>query len=457
MSRRGALHRLSDVVHWTDVDKCLVINAATAPFVLVIIAVTYWLERSELGYISHEGARLFRQLLSWYFIGWLVQGAWALAVRKSGRSSEALVHATVLYYMAGTLVGGHFVGPTIGPYTSGVVMGATIVAYLFFGVLRMTPLLLLAIVLIGLDILAVQIGRLQHAPILAGPPWEGNRPATSWLVAMGISVSGVLVICTFVTAWVIRQWHRHEEELAEANAFLEQAVAELNETQERLVRAESLASVGSLVRGATRRLSEPLGAAQALADRLAGMLKGSATFCGKSRGDAVETLGMAARGSRRAALIVSRLRSLSEHDEITLAERPAAGLLEAIRRDHPDVRLESGELPERLLCAESAIAAIVGDLLDNARRAGGSEPPALTLHTDNGRLVLTVSDNGRGIAPEHRAQVFKPFFTTEKAGADHGVGLGLYVVHELVARLDGTIRLESAPGRGTRVEVRLPL
>jgi len=52
--------------------------------------------------------------------------------------------------------------------------------------------------------------------------------------------------------------------------------------------------------------------------------------------------------------------------------------------------------------------------------------------------------------------VFKPFVTGQKAGEGHGVGLGLYIVHELVGLMRGSVELDSAPGRGTTVTIRLP-
>jgi signal transduction histidine kinase len=83
----------------------------------------------------------------------------------------------------------------------------------------------------------------------------------------------------------------------------------------------------------------------------------------------------------------------------------------------------------------------------------------LTIRVSKGRrdtVRIVFSDDGRGIAPEHRAKVFDPFFTT---GRDRGsTGLGLHIVYNLVtAKLHGTIDLDSEPGRGTRFTIDLPL
>jgi PAS domain S-box-containing protein len=68
-------------------------------------------------------------------------------------------------------------------------------------------------------------------------------------------------------------------------------------------------------------------------------------------------------------------------------------------------------------------------------------------------LELTISDTGTGIAPEDLARVFQPFHTTKA----HGIGLGLSVTRRFIEDHQGTILIESQPGYGTTVTVRLPL
>ena len=64
-----------------------------------------------------------------------------------------------------------------------------------------------------------------------------------------------------------------------------------------------------------------------------------------------------------------------------------------------------------------------------------------------------VEDDGEGMTPEVAARAFEPFFTTR---GGEGIGLGLPIVRGIVERHGGTVSLETAPGAGTKVTVRLP-
>jgi PAS domain S-box-containing protein len=85
-----------------------------------------------------------------------------------------------------------------------------------------------------------------------------------------------------------------------------------------------------------------------------------------------------------------------------------------------------------------------------AMPAGGT----LSVWTARARsgIELIIADTGKGMTEEERAQIFKPFFSTKPSGT----GLGLPLVLQVVAEHGGTVRCESAPGRGTTFIIELP-
>jgi signal transduction histidine kinase len=79
----------------------------------------------------------------------------------------------------------------------------------------------------------------------------------------------------------------------------------------------------------------------------------------------------------------------------------------------------------------------------------------ITRALEDSMIEIRISDTGIGMSPEIRKQAFDSFFTTKEVGK--GTGLGLFITHNLVTEIDGTVELESELGKGTTVIVRIPL
>ena len=72
-------------------------------------------------------------------------------------------------------------------------------------------------------------------------------------------------------------------------------------------------------------------------------------------------------------------------------------------------------------------------------------------------ILISVRDQGAGIAPEIRARIFEPFFTTKNLSARRGTGLGLSMVYELAKKMEAGLAVESAPGAGSTFILILPV
>jgi two-component system phosphate regulon sensor histidine kinase PhoR len=115
--------------------------------------------------------------------------------------------------------------------------------------------------------------------------------------------------------------------------------------------------------------------------------------------------------------------------------------------------------PARVHGSARDLALLVRNLVDNAIRytaAGGSVD--VSLATDDGEAVLTVSDTGVGIPTRDLPRVFERFYRVDRARSREtgGTGLGLSIVRHVVENHGGRVSVDSELGRGTRFEVRLP-
>ena len=252
--------------------------------------------------------------------------------------------------------------------------------------------------------------------------------------------------------------------LAAVNLQLEQALADLQASQQQIVQQERLRALGQMASGIAHDFNNALMPIAGFSELLLTRPEMLA-----DRKKAVHYLQIINTGAQDAASIVARLRefyrSTDQHDVLTavnartLAEqavaltRPkwkdqaqAGGAEITIRTELADFPAVSGD--------ESALREVLTNLIFNAVDAmprGGT----LTLRTraEAGHGVIEISDSGTGMTPEVRARCLEPFFSTK---GERGTGLGLAMVFGIVQRHRGSIDIESEVGRGTTFIIRLP-
>ena len=119
------------------------------------------------------------------------------------------------------------------------------------------------------------------------------------------------------------------------------------------------------------------------------------------------------------------------------------------------IELQVDATPE-LNADKDQVVQIVTNLVQNAQQAVADRPNGrvkVRLGREQDRFVLSVSDNGPGVAPEMRGRLFEPYATTKA----EGTGLGLSIVERIVVEHGGEITFEDAPGGGALFVVKLPL
>lgn len=192
----------------------------------------------------------------------------------------------------------------------------------------------------------------------------------------------------------------------------------------------------------------------------------------------VQENGVRLDGDQRAklALIVDKCRDLGgrmqtiqewNQNQLTAPATQPLDLCAALRRfydsNRPDVEVRDVDFLLALPPAPCMVQADGGQverILQNlVYNAADFTPPGgavtLGLAQESGWAVISVADTGRGIAPGDLPQVFRRGFTTRPG--DGGLGLGLAIVKETAQVMGGRVRVESAPGAGSRFEVLFPL
>jgi nitrogen-specific signal transduction histidine kinase len=181
----------------------------------------------------------------------------------------------------------------------------------------------------------------------------------------------------------------------------------------------------------------------------------------------------ALKGAQRGAALTQRLLAFARQQDLKIEPthlshliRGITDLLERSIGSQIELKLDLPEtLPLTLVDANQVELALL-NLVVNARDAmpdGGTLLISVDVANSSGRdelaagdyLCLTVSDSGKGMDAATLAKATEPFFTTKELGK--GTGLGLSMIHGLALQLNGSLRLESELGRGTRASLWLPV
>jgi signal transduction histidine kinase len=127
-------------------------------------------------------------------------------------------------------------------------------------------------------------------------------------------------------------------------------------------------------------------------------------------------------------------------------------------RDSVEIATRPGRVPPVVadpVAFRRILENLTANAVDSLQGSAGRVTVSTTLVTRDGEspmVRVTVADTGRGMTPEESSRIFDDFYTTK----DGGTGLGLSIVRRLVMDLNGSIGVESEPGRGTRIVVDLP-
>lgn len=255
-----------------------------------------------------------------------------------------------------------------------------------------------------------------------------------------------------------------EKQVAKRTRALEQALEQIKQSQEHLIRAESLAAIGQLVAGVAHELNNPISAAMSLMQSTQSELESQKISISESVRDDMAYI---IKALGRMKQIVSSLLCLSHQtDSYTEPVDVNAVVQDALRIldgqiKNTDIQVASDyQWPIPTIQGNFAhLGQVAINIIQNACQSMSNQVGTVKLTTryrsDKQEVVFACQDDGPGINPTIKQDIFKPFFTTKPAG--QGTGLGLYISHEIVRKHQGNIYQENGPDGGSRFEVVLPV
>jgi len=253
---------------------------------------------------------------------------------------------------------------------------------------------------------------------------------------------------------------------------LEQSLAELKDTQAKMIQTSKMAAVGQLAAGVAHELNNPivgiLGYAQYALEKIRD--RSPAELTPKDLENYVKYIGYIEHESQRCKSIVQNLLNFSRKNTMELQKLDMNEVLEEtftftahqLQMHKVEIKRELAEGLPTILGNRTQLEQVFTNIIINAQKAmdkGGTLTVKTRLRgerdTPEATIDILFTDTGCGIPPENLTRIFDPFFTTRRVG--EGTGLGLSLSHGIVKNHGGEIGVESTVGLGTTFTISLPV
>jgi signal transduction histidine kinase len=267
------------------------------------------------------------------------------------------------------------------------------------------------------------------------------------------------------------------QDLNQKNKELENTLKQLQQVQHHLIMHEKMASLGNLVAGVAHEVNNPIGAVKSSADVTARCIekineeldKFKSVSDVKKNSKFQNTLKLLKENNsvivtagNRVAEIVQSLKNFARLDEsefqttdIREGIDSTLTLLQHELKNKVEVVKEYGKLSE-VECYPNQLNQVFMNLFINAAHAiTGNGEMRIKTFQKAGKVIIEISDNGRGIPPDQLKRIFDPGFTTKSRGV--GTGLGLAISYNIIEKHNGEIGVESEVGKGTKFIIQLPI
>ena len=224
--------------------------------------------------------------------------------------------------------------------------------------------------------------------------------------------------------------------------------------QAQLVQSEKMSAIGQLAAGVAHEINNPMTSILGFTQLLLRAHKEGDTEYDKLK--KIEISSQRCKDIVRQLLVYSRTKSAEAlsvdihemlNSVLALTENHLKMANVTVVREYEN-NIVRAEVPQQLEQVFMNIISNAGDAMPSGGRL------IIRTQMENGKIAVRFTDTGEGIAKENLEKIFTPFYTTKKAG--QGTGLGLPIVKTLLASMQGDIKVESEPGKGSTFTLILP-
>lgn len=291
----------------------------------------------------------------------------------------------------------------------------------------------------------------------------------------------IYIVCA-LGMYIVLFWLAHKNE--------HRIRQKLEESQQQIVRQEKMVSLGKLTAGIAHEINNPInfiqGNAKALSRDFEDIQELLNDLADNNTQDASkklqhlqaklqalgglelltemnQLLSSMQRGTTRIQRIVAGLKNFSYESRKGFRDEKIEAILDAalailnnkIRGANIDVQLKI-QSSQSINCEVNKITQVFVNIIDNAIAAIGKDGYIqITSYKDQKYLILEFKDNGMGMDKTTQQRMFDPFFTTKEIG--EGTGLGMSISYGIIKDHGGDIIVDSTPGEGTIMKVKMPL
>ena len=274
------------------------------------------------------------------------------------------------------------------------------------------------------------------------------------------------------------------KEIDDKNKKLEQTITQLTATQAQLIQSEKMASLGELTAGIAHEIQNPLNfvnnfsqvSGELLKELVDEVDKGNTEEVKAIAGDLIGNLEKINHHGQRAADIV---KGMLQHSRISSGTKEPTdinalcdeflrlayhGLKATNKSFNAKFETQFDDSIGKVNVMPQEMGRVILNLINNAFYAvsvkasatgDGNYEPTVTVTTkkENGKVMISVADNGNGVPASIKDKIFQPFFTTKPTG--QGTGLGLSLSYDIVKAHGGELKVETKEGKGSEFLIQI--